>query len=106
MLNNFGVDLTLKISNPNEVGKMLNISVSIESIDTKKLLALAKAQAAANPSSEVDMPGLLSALEPHSDNILNALLPALPGIVAALKRYIQNESSRNGVVLSDLKVRV
>jgi hypothetical protein len=102
-----GVDLAdVNILSAKQAGRMFNISATIENIDPQKLIPPVFALVLEEYVAEVDMPGLLSALEPHSDNILNALLPALPGIVTALKRYIQNDSARHGVVLSGLKVRV
>jgi hypothetical protein len=87
------------------MNKMLHISASIENIDAKKLVALAQAKAPTNTAAKVNIAAVLSAIEPQANDILNALIPALPDVVSALNGYIKEEAEKRfGITLSDLKV--
>jgi hypothetical protein len=100
----YGVELVAVIKNTKEAEKMLNISVSIENIDAKKMVESILLKQPTASESKIDTAALLSALEPHADNILNSLLSALPGVVSALEEYIKNEAAKVGITLSGLKV--
>jgi hypothetical protein len=103
----YGIELVaVNIKNTKEVQKMLNISVSIENIDAKKIVAHVLQGQPAASETKIDTAALLYALEPYADNILNALLPAVPGVMSALEEYIKKEAAKAGITLLGLKVSV
>jgi hypothetical protein len=90
-----------------EVGKILSIAVSIGIIDAKKIVALAMAKMPATLlDGKIVTSALIDALGPHTGNILDALFPALPGVISALDGFIKDEAAIHGITLSNLKVSV
>jgi hypothetical protein len=99
----YGIEIKLK--ELPTVNRILNVSVSLEKIDAKKLVALTQTKAPASAVAKINIAAVLSKLEPYADDIFNALLPALPGVVSELDEFIKEEAEKRfGVTLSDLKV--